>query len=145
MFSHFVPLVGVGEVGADPGTGNVVGQEVFGDVGPADRVVLGNPRPGDAIQLACLQCHFDVFPGQRHGNHAEAGEELAGGGEGEDAFALQVGQAADWLDGGEVARIPGAAAKPGDALYFAVGLGPDLVETVVVEQRRYVQAVASGE
>src|SRR3990167_9510614 len=97
VLGHFGPLVRVGEVGADPGAGYVVGEEVLGHVGPADGVVLGDARPGDAVQLAGLHRHLDVFPGQGHRDHAETGEEFTGRGKGENAFALEVGQALDRL------------------------------------------------
>src|SRR5690606_10479409 len=86
MLGYFVPLGRVGEVGADPGACDVVGKEVLGDVVPALRVVLGDAGPGDVIKLVGRQRHFDGFPGQRHRNDAEAGEDLAGGGQGEDAL-----------------------------------------------------------
>ena len=86
-------LLLVDEPGADPGARDVVGGEVVGHVGPADRVVLGDARPGHAVEFAGLHRHLHVFVGDRHRHDAELRQELAGGREGVEAQALQIGQA----------------------------------------------------
>src|SRR3546814_5107541 len=44
-----------------------------------------------------------------------------------------------------VAGVPGAGAQPLDALDLVIGLLPDLVEAVTLEQHRQVEAVARRE
>jgi hypothetical protein len=92
MLRQRVPLLLVGEPGADPGAGDVVGQEVVGHVGPADRVVLGDARPGHAVELAGLHGDLGVLVGKRHRHHAELGQEAAGGREGVE-LAVEIGDA----------------------------------------------------
>ncbi len=144
MIGQLVPGPGVGEVRAAPGAGDVIGEEVVRHIRPADRVVFRDARPCDAVQLAGLNRDLDILPGKRHRHDAETRQELAGGGEGEHAQALKILQAANWIFGVEVTRIPGAGAQPGHAFHFAVGLFPDLLEPVLTEQDRHVEAVASG-
>ena len=57
------PLPLVHEPRPDPRARDVVGQEVVGDVRPADGVVLGDARPGHAVQLARLHGDFCVGVG----------------------------------------------------------------------------------
>ena len=144
VLGHLGPALGVDEVAADPGAVDVVGQVVLHHVRPADRVDLGRAAPPDAVELAGLHGDLDVLPGQRHRHHAELGQEAAGGREGEDALALQVGEALDRHRGAEVAGVPGAGAEPGDA-GVGVGLLPDLLQPVVGEERRHVEAEERGE
>ena len=145
MLGQGSPLLGVGEVRTAPRARDVVGEEVAGDVRPAHCVVLGDAGPGEAVELPGLDRGLDLLQGQGHRLHSEAGQEAARGGEREHAQPLEVVEAADGVDGVEVARVPGPGAQPGDALDLAVGFLPDLVEPPLVEQHRHVQAVAAGE
>ena len=145
MRRHGGPALGVGEVGATPGAGDVVGEEIACNVCPADGVVLGDAGPRQAIEFAGLDGLLHVGPGQGYRHHAEALQKAAGGGEGENSQSLQIGQVVDRLNSAEMAGIPRTGAEPGDALDAGVGLGPYLVQAPMVEQRRYIQAVSAGE
>ena len=96
----------VGEVAAEPGTGDAVGQRVVADVGPAHFVGLGEAAPGHAVEFAGLNGDFDVVPRHGHRNQAVLGQELARRRHAEDALAVHVGEALDRLLGEDVERDP---------------------------------------
>ena len=116
MFRQGIPFFGIGKIRPCSGTGNIVGQIVFVDVGPS--IGLGNAGPGDAVQFFGLHGHFNVFPGKGHRNNTKFFQEPVARGEGKYPFALEVFNASDGLLCGEVTRIPGPAAKPGDIINF---------------------------
>jgi hypothetical protein len=138
-------LFELARVGPAPGAGDAVEQRVVAHVRPADLVGLGEAAPGDAVELAGLHRHLDVVPRHRDRDQPVARQEAAGGRHAEDALAVHVGQRADRLLGEDVQRVPGAGAQPFDALDLAIGFLPDLVQPVLAEQHRQVEAVAGGE
>ena len=141
ILGNLVPAVHVGVERPDPGTRDVVRQEVVRDIGPADRVVLGDPGPGDPVKLAGLHGDLDVLPGQGDRDDPELGQEPASRREGEDTLALQVRQRMDGVLGREVAGIPGARRNVLHADVGVLGV-PDLVEPVLVEEDGDVERVA---
>src|SRR5690606_32894301 len=123
-----------------------VGKGVFADVGPAYLVGFGEAAPGNAVEIAGTHGDFNVVP--RHGDrdHAVFRQEATGGRHAEDAQAVEIGKAADRLvDGEDVQRVPRTGRKVGDVLDLGVGFLPDLVEAVIHEHRRHIEAEARGE
>ena len=94
------------------------------------------PSSSPVCSATCTSSHGSVT-----GTTPKRREEAAGGREGEDAQALQIGERVDRLLGGEVARIPGAGRDVLDA-DLGVFLPPDFVQALVVEERRNVERVA---
>ena len=139
MFRKVGPAFLIHKEGANPGTGNIVGQEIVRYIGPADGVVLGNPRPGHAVKLARLHGDLNILIGDRHRHHAKPRQEPACRREGVEAQPVKVAKRCNFFPGVEIARVLPRGRKPGHAANLLIGLFPDIGQAILAEQHRHIQ------